>query len=185
VPRKPRPTAAGFYHVAARASVGEHLFRDDHDFLRFLTELEHAAEKESCLCVAVCMMTTHYHLLLETAENALPRVMQRLNTRYAKAYNARYGRRGHAFAHRYLSVPITDTEQLLAVFRYIARNPVEAGLCEHAHEWPWSSYAASVGLAGGYGFVDASIVTGACGGSPEDVRALVSDTAQRCLTPLF
>ena len=35
-------------------------------------------------------------------------------------------------------------EQLLTVARYIALNPVEAGLCQEAAAWPWGSHAAVV-----------------------------------------
>ena len=52
-------------------------------------------------------------------------------------------------------------------FRYIVRNPVEAGLCERPEEWPWSSYGSTLGLAGGFEFVDASAVL-TCFGSPAD-----------------
>ncbi len=175
MPRKPRPTAAGLYHVAARATAGERLFRDEHDFLRFRTELEHAVAREDCTCIAFCALATHYHVLLETGDDALPRAMKRLNERYARAYNARYGRRGHAFADRYLAVPVNDSEQLLTVFRYIAHNPMEAGLCSHPSEWPWSSYAATVGLVDNCSFVDPGLVLGCCDESVDVLRRFVED----------
>ncbi len=31
--------------------------------------------------------------------------------------------------------------------RYIVLNPVSAGLCHLPHEWSWSSYPATVGMA--------------------------------------
>jgi REP-associated tyrosine transposase len=37
-------------------------------------------------------------------------------------------------------------EQLLWTARYIVANPIEAGLCAHASEWPWTSYRATAGL---------------------------------------
>ena len=30
--------------------------------------------------------------------------------------------------------------------RYVARNPVRAGLCGEPSDWPWSSYRASAGI---------------------------------------
>ena len=36
--------------------------------------------------------------------------------------------------------------QLLGVSRYIALNPVRAGLCARPEVWPWSSYRATIGL---------------------------------------
>jgi putative transposase len=37
-------------------------------------------------------------------------------------------------------------DQLMWTVRYIVRNPVEAGLCSHPEELPWTSYRATVGL---------------------------------------
>jgi len=99
--------------------------------------------------------------------------MKQINERYARAYNARYGRHGHAFADRYLAVPIKDTEHLLTVFRYIALNPVEAGVCDHPADWPWSSYAATAALTDGCSFVDPEIVLGCCDDSVAMLRRFV------------
>lgn len=94
--RKLRGPTEGLYHVAARAAEGETLFRDEHDFLRFETELERVLSS-ALTCVGVCALNTHYHLILDTEGGALPKAMHRLNFRYATAFNARYNRRGHAF----------------------------------------------------------------------------------------
>ena len=46
------------------------------------------------------------------------------------------------------------TSHLQNVYKYLARNPVEARLCGHCEDWPWSSYAGTVGLAEPHSFVD-------------------------------
>jgi len=191
--RKLRQTEAGIYHVAARAQVGELLFRDEHDYLRFETELERILSP-ACTCIAACAIDTHYHLLLQTEDGVINRAMQRLNHAYSSAFNARYGRRGHTFADRYMSVPVTSEGHLLTVFRYIARNPVEAGLCQEPAQWVWSSYRVAIGRRGRFAFADPSIVLELFNGSIEKLREFVetpwlsdrtavSDTASRCLTP--
>jgi hypothetical protein len=63
-------TSAGIYHVSARAPVGEELFRDEADFVRFETELRRVVSDE-CVCVAACVLNTHYHLILQTADGVL------------------------------------------------------------------------------------------------------------------
>ena len=35
---------------------------------------------------------------------------------------------------------VTREEHLANALNYVANNPVRAGLCSHASEWPWSSY---------------------------------------------
>lgn len=191
--RKLRETSAGMYHVAARAQVGERLFRDDHDFLRFEGEVKRIVSPE-CVCVAACAIDTHYHLLLQTEDGVLNRAMQRLNRSYSSAFNARYGRRGHTFADRYMSVPVTSEGQLLTVFRYVVRNPVQAGLCDDPAQLVWSSYREAIGRRGRFAFADPSIILDLFNGSIEKLREFVetpwesdktavSDTAARCLTP--
>jgi hypothetical protein len=103
--------------------------------------------------------------------------LKQLNFRYARAYNARYGRRGHAFAQRYLSVPIRDDEQLLSAYRYIARNPVEASLCASPCDWQWSSYPAAIGSGERFSFVDPGLAIACCGGSIELLRRFVESGA--------
>lgn len=172
MPRKPRETRAGIYHVAARAPEGERLFRDEHDYLRFEAELERILSTE-CRCIAACALDTHYHLLLDVDDGVLAGAVHLLNFRYASAYKARYGRRGHVFSERYMSVLVTSDEHLLTVYRYIARNPVEAGICTEPTAWLWSSYRSAIGLAGRFAFADPSLVLALCDGSIEELRRFV------------
>jgi REP element-mobilizing transposase RayT len=154
--------------------VGERLFRDEHDLLRFEMEAQKLGEQGDCICIAACTLTTHYHLILETtADRALASAMKRLNQRYAVAFNARYGRRGHAFAERYVSVTIANDAQLLTTYRYVARNPVEAGVCGSPTEWEWSSYPAAIGFKSRFAWADATRVIGCCDGAVESLRRFV------------
>jgi hypothetical protein len=89
-------------------------------------------------------MTTHFHILVETPDPNLARGMHRLNSTYAQAFNERHGTVGHLFESRYHSVLVESDGHLLERFRYIALNPVRAGLCAAPERWPWSSYRASI-----------------------------------------
>jgi REP element-mobilizing transposase RayT len=157
--------------VTTRAADGTWLFRDDHDYLRFETEVERILSPD-CTCVAACALGTHYHLLLDVEDGVLPNVLRLLNSRYAGVYKARYGRRGHVYAERYTSILVESDEHLLTVFRYVVRNPVHAGLCERAEDWPWSSYRCAIGLEGRFSFCDPSLVVAVCDGSIEQLRSL-------------
>jgi REP-associated tyrosine transposase len=172
VARKLRGPTEGVYHVPARAAEGESLFRDDHDFLRFEIELERVLST-ACTCIAACALHTHYHLILDTEDGALPKAMHTLNSRYASAYNARYKRRGHAFADRYLAVAVESDGHLMTVFRYVMQNPVVAGLCSEPANWLWSSYRSAIGLRGRFDFADPSLVLACFDGSIKQLRAFV------------
>jgi putative transposase len=147
MPRLPRSALDdGFFHVTARAVDGDVLFRDDVDRLDFIEQLARNVRALLWVCHAYCLMTTHYHLLLETSRESLSQGMHRLNGLYAQRFNARHDRRGHVFEGRFQAYVIDSEEHLAAAVQYVLNNPVQAGLCESANQWPWSG-AFSQGLA--------------------------------------
>jgi len=85
-------------------------------------------------------MGNHNHLLIETPRANLSEGMQYLQGRYAQGFNSRYGEVGHLFQGRYGAKRIISDGQLWSAAAYIARNPIEAGLCRRPEDWPWSSF---------------------------------------------
>ena len=94
---------------------------------------------------AYCLMSNHYHLLIETPEPNIAVGMQWLNSTYAHRFNEKYERIGHLFQRRYADGIILTDEHLHEVIRYIPLNPVRAGLCKRPEDWPWSSCRATLG----------------------------------------
>jgi len=90
-------------------------------------------------------MGNHYHLLVETPKANLAKGMRQLNGVYAQTFNRRHRRDGHLFQGRYGARLVQADEHLLAVVRYIVRNPLRAGICTRLDDWPWSSHAATIG----------------------------------------
>ncbi len=137
----------GVYHVTARGNGRRSIFADDHDRRAFLAIVDRTTQRFAWRCLSYCLMDNHVHLLLRTPQPDLPRGMQQLKSTYAQGYNRRHDRVGHLFAGRYGARLIQRDEHLLAVFRYIARNPVEAGLVDRPEAWSWSAHAALLGRA--------------------------------------
>jgi putative transposase len=156
MPLKRRPTKAGVYHICVRSPTPELFFLDTEDRIHFLKTLAIVTKNTEWTCLGVCLMGTHYHLLVDAAQGVLPDTMQRINWRYAFDFNARHGHKGHHVGGKYLSIPVESDVQLVTCYRYIVLNPVRAGLVERAEHWPWSSYAATIGECVGYEFVEAS-----------------------------
>ena len=129
----------GLHHVTSRGNNREPLFRAPRDHLVFYGLLRDAAPAQHVQVLAHCLMPNHFHLLVDAGVPQLSRCMQRVKGRYAAYVNTIYGRTGHVFEKRFHAVPILGQSQLAAVVRYIARNPVAAGLCEHPEEWEWGS----------------------------------------------
>jgi REP element-mobilizing transposase RayT len=145
--------APGRYHVFARGNDRMDIYRDDLDRLAWLRLFAAVAAPRGWRCEAWTLMTNHFHLLIETVEPNLGDGMQQLNGRYARGFNRRHGRRNHLFGDRFDSRPIQDDSNLLAVARYIPLNAVIAGICERPEDYPWCSYAATIGLAAAPSFL--------------------------------
>lgn len=133
------------HHVYARGNDRRRIYLDNLDRATYLILFARVVRRMRWRCLAYCLMENHVHLLIETPEPNLGAGMQRLHGNYAQTFNERHGRSGHVFQGRYGAVRVTSDEQLWAVVRYIVRNPVEAGLCEHPDDWPWGSHAAVLG----------------------------------------
>lgn len=50
------------------------IYEDEEDYQAFLAIMKSAQEKYGCTLHAYCLMTNHYHLLLETSESCKGRI---------------------------------------------------------------------------------------------------------------
>lgn len=140
----PRPhrilVPGGIYHVTSRGNRRQAIFHDDDDRRSFLA-LRHCVVRRCGWGLhAYCLMTNHFHLLVETPQPNLSFGMQRLKSGYAGYFNERHALVGHLFEQRFGSELIESEDYFAETLRYIAFNPVRAGLCDHPKDWPWSSF---------------------------------------------
>ncbi len=84
----------------------EAIFEDDRDRNRFLYYLERLSNLFGVRFHSFCLMTNHYHLIVETPEANLSRAMQWLNVSYAVYYNRRHQLVGHLFQGRFKAILI-------------------------------------------------------------------------------
>ena len=128
----------GYFHVFARGIAGAHIFRDDADRSAFLGNFALCERRFAWTCHAFSLLSTHYHLVLETTRVNLSAGLHRLNGRYARKFNKRHGLFGHVFAERFSARLIESEEYLYDTCEYVLLNPVKAGLCDRIEDWPWS-----------------------------------------------
>lgn len=139
--------AGALYHVTSRGDRREAIFEDDADRVAFLSTLAEVVERFNWLCHAYCLMSNHYHVVVETPDGNLSKGMRQLNGVFTQASNRRHGRTGHLFQGRFKGVLVDKDSHLLELTRYVVLNPVRAGMVARASDWPWSSYRAMVGEA--------------------------------------
>src|SRR5581483_5147718 len=135
------------YHVTARGNAREAICLDDEDREMFLEVLGQAIKRFNWLCHAYCLMTNHYHLMIETPDGNLSLGMRHLNGVYTQRFNRRHRRVGHVFQGRFKGILLERDSYLLELCRYVVLNPVRAGMLKHPAKYPWSSYCATAGLA--------------------------------------
>ncbi len=158
------------YHLTARGDQREDIFFDDADRLIFLNLLAKEVHQQHWRLYAYCLMSNHYHLLIETPEGKLVNGMRRLNGVYTQAFNRRHGRVGHVLQGRYKSILVDKDAYLLELARYIVLNPVRAGMAQRVEDWPWSSYAITAGKREAPGWLDAEWITKQFGANPIAAR---------------
>ena len=133
------------YHLTTRGNERRPIFKDDGDRQLFLTTLAQVTERFHWICHAYCLMSNHYHLVVETPDGNLSKGMRQLNGVYTQAYNRRHHRIGHLFQGRFKGILIQKDSHYLEVCRYVVLNPVRAKAVKHPRQWPWSSYRATGG----------------------------------------
>lgn len=136
IPRSDLPDGA--YHVYCRGVAGGSCFVDDLDRGRFLTLARLCEQRHNWLIDALAVLSTHYHIVLESTGRKLSAGLHWLNGRYAREFNKRHGRFGHVFAERFQARVIESEEYLYDSCAYVFQNPVQAGLCDRSEDWPWS-----------------------------------------------
>lgn len=128
------------YHVTARGNERRKIFFSRKDYEKFKEYLAEAKEKYRYLLHAYVLMTNHYHLIIETPEKNLSKIMHYLNSSYTTYTNIKRKRSGHLFQGRYKAIVVDKDSYLLELSRYLHLNPVRANMVEKPEEYPYSSY---------------------------------------------
>ena len=162
------------YHVTSRGDRQENVYETDDDRNKYLSILCDVCNRFNWEVHAYCLMSNHYHLLIETHEANLSKGMRQLNGVYSQAFNRNHGLVGHVFQGRFKSILVEKESYLLELSRYIVLNPVRAGMVDSAAQWPWSSYRQTIGLENRQAFLNVEYVLSHFSRSPRQAVQLYS-----------
>ena len=126
MPRKVRVQYPGaIYHLMSRGDRREDIFADDRDRERFLETLEGTCRKTGWQVLAYCLMSNHFHLVIETPQPSLTAGMKWLLSTYTLRYNRRHKELGHLFSGRYKALIVEGGGHgyLRTVCDYVHLNP--------------------------------------------------------------
>lgn len=129
-----------FYHITSRGNERKEIFKKDSDREKLLSYFETATERYKAVIHVYCLMSNHYHLLLETPLGNLSQIMRHINGAYTIYFNKKYQRSGHLFQGRYKAIVVDKDEYAVELSRYIHLNPVRAGIVNDPGGYRWSSH---------------------------------------------
>ncbi|NTS77402.1 transposase [Catenovulum sp. SM1970] len=134
-----------FYHVTSRGNARQDIYHSPNDYLSFLDTLGEVCKRYHWQIHAYCLMTNHYHLVVETLEGNLSLGMRQLNGVYTQRFNRKRGRVGHLFQGRFKSILVDSDSYYKTLIRYVIQNPLRANMVNHVRDYNWSSYPAMTG----------------------------------------
>ena len=145
MPRMARVVIPNYpHHVTQRGNRRQKTFFHDEDYRYYIELISEFSLKSRTEIWAYCLMPNHVHLvMMPVEEDGLRATLGEAHRRYTRYVNFREGWRGHLWQERFHSFTM-DEDYLLSTVRYVERNPVIAGLCNHPEEWEWSSARAHI-----------------------------------------
>jgi len=138
MPRRPRIDLAGYHHVINRGVNRSDIFVEDSDYEVFLGIVCKACKAYGVVLHDYCLMSNHFHLLVETSRENLSLFMKHINSNYAIYANKKQKRSGHFWQGRFYSRYINSEAYYYTLIRYIEQNPIEAGLASRVGEYPYT-----------------------------------------------
>jgi putative transposase len=148
--RKPRIEFEGaLYHVITRGNQRQRVFKDMGDHWRYLKILADYKIRYEYALYAYVLMSNHVHLLIETRETPLSKILQGINQSYTMYFNRKYGTVGHLFQGRYKAILCDKDAYLLSLVKYIHLNPMRVGVVKEVEKYPWSSHRVYIERAEG------------------------------------
>jgi putative transposase len=134
------------YHISARC-INRDWFKIPIDevweiFCDYLYLTKHAFGLE---ILSFVLMSNHFHMLVRTPKSNLSEAMNYFMREVSKEITRNSDRINQTFGGPYYASCITTNHYYLHAYKYVYRNPVEAGLCNQAEDYPYSTLSGLIG----------------------------------------
>lgn len=86
--------AGALYHVMSRGDRQDDIYATDAGRIAFLELLDEVCKTYNWVCHGYCLMSNHYHLIIETPDANLSKGMRQLNGVYTQTFNRVHRRVG-------------------------------------------------------------------------------------------
>ncbi|MBT3234368.1 MAG: hypothetical protein HN353_00285 [Bdellovibrionales bacterium] len=141
MPRKPLIRTADYhYHIYARSNNREWFCLPmDEVWEVFIANLEFAVKKHGAKPTCFVLMGNHYHLLINTPESNIDKVMHDFNHRFSLGIGRKTKRINKILGGRYKWSLIKSDEHFLTIYRYIYQNPMRAKICCSVDDYKYHS----------------------------------------------
>ncbi len=91
------------------------------------------------------LMDNHFHLLATFPKNNMSEAMCYFMKETSRSINSSAGKINQNYGNRFYRTRISNDHQFLNVYKYVYRNPVEAGLVQFAEDYKYSTLHGLVG----------------------------------------
>ena len=132
---------SSFFHVIVQGINKEYIFHEERFKKMYLKQISRFTKELNIEIIAYCIMSNHAHFLIMTKNiEDLSKLMQKVDSMYAKYYNYSQNRVGYVFRDRFLSEVIDSKRYFIQCIKYIHLNPVKANIVNNCKEYEYSSY---------------------------------------------
>ncbi len=130
------------YHLTARSNNKEWFYLPTERVWSISLELlESVRERYGFQIHLFVLMSNHFHLIGSTPSDHLGAVMNYFMRETSKRIGANSGRINRIFGARYHWSVLDNPVSFCHAYKYVIRNPVEAGMIDRVEDYPFSTFA--------------------------------------------
>ena len=123
------------YHVTSRGDGREDIYLSDDDRSAWLAVLGQVCVRFNWVCHAYCLMTNHYHIVIETPDANLSKGMRQLNGVYTQSFNRAHARGGHVFQGRFKAILVNGAKVADEATKRSRNTPPQSTSLPHEHHF--------------------------------------------------